>query len=251
MRNLFAEDESAGIAPRQVQGAGLFVLAAQLFDGSPGGRQLFLSGSAFHGQKAAAHFYQRQAVLRQHRQGCHGTGRGQIKLLPPHLAGGFLSALLGKLHARETQLGAGILQKLHPLARGLHQGKLQLRLVDFCHNAGETGTGTHIHHLPCHFRLGGKEQAVKEMLILNALRVGDGSQVDFLVVVHQDPRKGVQLVQLGACQGDVPHGTFLFQSRFVDHNFILPSIPPKSARDVPQAETFQKYLSCTVSARTY
>ena len=35
-----------------------------------------------------------------------------------------------------------------------------------------------------------------EVLVLNALRVGNGGQIDLLVVVHQDLRKGIQLVQL-------------------------------------------------------
>ena len=34
LRNLFAQDQGAGVAARKVQSAGLFVLAAQLFDGT-------------------------------------------------------------------------------------------------------------------------------------------------------------------------------------------------------------------------
>ena len=200
-----------------MQGAGLLILAAQLPDGTAGCSQLLLAGSAFHGKEAATHLDQRQAVLGQHGQSRHRTGRGQVKLLPPCFAGGFLGALLGKLHPGQAQLSAGILQELHPLAGGLHQGQLQLGLVDLCHDARESGTGTHVHHLPCHLGLAGKQQAVEEVLVLNALRVGDGGQIDFLVVVHQDLRKVIQLVQLVPSQRNVPHGTFLLQSRFIDH----------------------------------
>ena len=210
MRNLFAEDEGAGIAARQMQGAGLLVLSAQLPDGTAGSGQFLLAGSALHGKEVAAHLHQRQAVFCQHGQGCHGAGRSQIKLLPPHLAGGFLGALLGKLHPGQAQLSAGIFQELHPLSGGLHQGQLQLGLVDLCHDARESGTGPHVHHLPCHLGLAGKQQAVEEVLVLNAFRVSDGGQVDLLVIVHQDLRKGIQLIQLIPGQRNVPHGTFLF-----------------------------------------
>ena len=209
MRNLFAEDEGAGITARQMQGAGLLVLSTQLPDGTAGCSQLLLAGSAFHSKEAAAHLDQRQAVLGQHGQSRHRTGRGQIKLLPPCFAGGFLGALLGKLHPSQAQLSAGILQELHPLAGGLHQSQLQLGLVDLCHDARESGTSTHVHHLSCYLGLAGKQQAVEEVLVLNALRVGNGGQIDLLVVVHQDLRKGIQLVQLVPGQRNVPHGTFL------------------------------------------
>ena len=94
LRNLFAQDQSAGVAAGQVQSAGLAVLAAQLFDSATGGGQLLFPGCTLHGKEVAAHLYQRQAVLCQHGQGCHGAGRSQIKLLPPDLARGFLGALL-------------------------------------------------------------------------------------------------------------------------------------------------------------
>ena len=59
------------------------------------------------------------------------------------------------------------------------------------------------------------------MLVLDALRVGDGSQIDLLVVLHQNLRKGVQLVELGSGERDVPCGTFLFQPVLIDHKLIL------------------------------
>ena len=141
------------------------------------------------------------------RQYSASTGRSQIELLPPDLAGGFLGALLGKLYPGQTQLGAGVLQKFHPLAGGLHEGQFQLRLEDLGHDARKACPGTHVHHAPGYFRLAGKQQAVEEVLILDALRVGDGGQVDLLVVVYKDLGKGVQLIQLGAGEGDVPCGT--------------------------------------------
>ena len=57
------------------------------------------------------------------------------------------------------------------------------------------------------------------MFVLDALGVGDGGQVDLLVVVHKDLCKGVQLVQLGAGEGNVPCGTLGLQPLFVDHRF--------------------------------
>ena len=169
-----------------MQSAGLFVLAAQLFDGTARYGQLFLTGGAFHGEEIAAHLYQRQTVFGQHGQRSHSPGRCQIKLFTPRLAGGFLGALLCKLHAGQAQLGTGVLQKLHSLAGGLHQGQLQFRLVDFGHDAREACACAHIHHAARHFRLAGKQQAVEEVLILDPLRVGDSGQVDLLVVVHQN-----------------------------------------------------------------
>ena len=62
------------------------------------------------------------------------------------------------------------------------------------------------------------------MLVLNALRVGDGGQVDFLVVLYQNLSKGVQLVELGTGERDLPCGTFLFQSAFIDNKLILISL---------------------------
>ena len=105
LRNLFAQDQGAGVAARQVQGAGLFVLAAQLFDGTAGCGQLVLAGSALHGEEIAAHLHQRQAVFGQHGQGRHGAGRRQIELLTPPFAGSFFGALLGELYAGQAQLG--------------------------------------------------------------------------------------------------------------------------------------------------
>ena len=204
-----------------MEGAGLFVLAAQLLDGAPGCGQLFFAGSALHGKEVSTHLHQRQAVFCQHGQSRHRAGRSQIELFTPRLASSFLGALLGELHTGKAQLAAGVFQKLHPLAGGFHQGQLQLGLEYLRHDAREARACTDIHHLPCHLRLRGKEQAVKEVLVLDALRVGDGSQVDLLVVLHQNLRKGVQLVELGSGERDVPCGTFLFQSAFINHKLIL------------------------------
>ena len=199
-----------------MQSAGLAVLAAQLFDSAPGGGQLLFPGGALHGKEVAAHLHQRQAVFCQHGQGCHGAGRGKVELLPPHLAGGFLGALLGKLHPGQTQLGAGVLQKLHPLAGRFHEGQFQLRLENFGHDARKACPGAHVYHAPGNFRLAGKQQAVEEVLILDA----DG-QVDLLVVVYKDLGKGIQLIQLGAGEGNVPCGTLFLQPLFVDHSVFL------------------------------
>jgi len=65
------------------------------------------------------------------------------------------------------------------------------------------------------------QQAIEEMLVLDALRVGDGGQVDLLVVVYKDLGKGIQLVQLGAGEGNVPCGTLFLQPLFVDHSVFL------------------------------
>ena len=59
------------------------------------------------------------------------------------------------------------------------------------------------------------------MLVLDALRVGDGGQVDLLVVVYKDLGKGIQLIQLGAGEGNVPCGTLFLQPLFVDHSVVL------------------------------
>ena len=59
------------------------------------------------------------------------------------------------------------------------------------------------------------------MLVLDTLRVGDGSQIDLLVVLHQNLRKGVQLVELGSGERDVPCGTFLFQPVLIYHSKFL------------------------------
>ena len=106
LRNLFAEDEGAGIAARKMEGAGLFVLAAQLLDGAPGCGQLFFAGSALHGKEVSTHLHQRQAVFCQHGQSRHRAGRSQIELFTPRLAGSFLGALLGELHTGKAQLAA-------------------------------------------------------------------------------------------------------------------------------------------------
>ena len=249
MRNLFAQDQGAGVAARKVQSAGFFVLAAQLFDGTARYGQFFLTGGAFHGEEIAAHLYQRKTVFGQHGQRSHSPGRCQIKLFTPRLAGGFLGALLCKLHAGQAQLGTGVLQKLHPLTGGLHQGQLQFRLVDFGHDAREACACAHIHHAARHFRLAGKQQAVEEVLILDPLGVGDSGQVDLLVVVHQDFGKGIQLVQLGAGESDVPCGTFCFKARFIDHTQVFLSVirrssERRSARGARQAGKFPAHLPC-------
>ena len=205
----------------QMQSAGLLIRAAQLPDGAAGCREFLLTGSALHCQKAAADLDQRQAVFGQHRQSRHRAGRGKVELFPPALAGCFLSAFLGELHPGQAQLAAGIFQKLHPLAGRLHQGQFQFRFVDLGHDAGEACPCADVHHLPCHFRLRGKEQAVEEVFVLDALRVGDGGQVDLLVILHQNLCKGVQLVELGPGQRNVPRGTLFFQSVFVDHRLFL------------------------------
>ena len=104
-------------------------------------------------------------------------------------------------------------------APGFHEGEFQFRLVDLGDDARKPGTSAHIHHAAGYFRLAGKEQAVEEMLVLDALGVGDGGQVDLLVVVYKDLGKGIQLVQLGAGEGNVPCGTLGLQPLFVDHRF--------------------------------
>src|SRR5574344_1959824 len=50
LRNLFAEDEGAGVAAGQMQGAGLLIRAAQLPDGAAGCREFLLTRSALHCQ---------------------------------------------------------------------------------------------------------------------------------------------------------------------------------------------------------
>ena len=66
-----------------------------------------------------------------------GAGAGDIKPLAPDFAGGLLGAFLRELDAGQTQLGAGVLQEVDALAGGLHQGQLQIGLVDFRHDAGK------------------------------------------------------------------------------------------------------------------
>ena len=114
LRNLFAQNQCTGVAARKVQSASLFVFTAQLFDGTARCGQFFLTGGALHGEEIAAHLYQRQTVFGQHGQRGHCTGRGQIKLFTPRLAGGFLGALLCKLHAGQTQLGIARLSFASP-----------------------------------------------------------------------------------------------------------------------------------------
>ena len=58
------------------------------------------------------------------------------------------------------------------------------------------------------------------MLVLDAFRVGDGGQVDLLVIFHKDLCKGIQLIQLSAGEGNVPCGTFCFKALFIDHREI-------------------------------
>lgn len=86
---------------------------------------------------------------------------------------------------------------------------------------GKPAPATYVHHAPGNLRLAGKQQAVEEMFVLDALRVGDGGQVDLLVVVYKDLGKGVQLIQLGAGEGNVPCGTLFLQPLFVDHSVVL------------------------------
>ena len=64
-RREFSEQELAALA-RKVQSAGLFVLAAQLFDGTARCGQFFLTGRALHGKEVSPYLYQRQAVFGQH-----------------------------------------------------------------------------------------------------------------------------------------------------------------------------------------
>ena len=82
------------------------------------------------------------------------------------------------------------------------------------------------------------------MLVLNALLVGDGSQVDLLVVLYQNLSKGVQLVELGAGERDVPCGTFLFQSAFIDHKLILIS---QKLIAIFKNSIYQKTVYCCLS----
>ena len=103
------------------------------------------------------------------------------------------------------------------------------------------------HHAARHFGLAGKEQAVEEVLVLNALGVGDGGQVDLLVVVHQNFGKGIQLVQLSAGESDVPCGTFFRKALFIDHtqfflSVIRRSSERRSARGARQAGKFPAHL---------
>ena len=53
-----------------------------------------------------------------------------------------------KLHPGQTQLGAGVLQKLHPFAGGLHKGQFQFRLEDLGHDARKARPGAHVYHAP-------------------------------------------------------------------------------------------------------
>ena len=72
--------------------------------------------------------------------------------------------------------------------------------------------GAHVHHLALHFRLGGKQQAVSKVAVLDTLGAGDGRQVDLLIIAHQNFSVVIQLVQLGMGEADVPQPGGFYRS---------------------------------------
>ena len=130
LRNLFAQDQSAGVAARKVQSAGLFVLAAQLFDGTARCGQFFLTGRALHGKEVSPYLYQRQAVFGQHGQRSHSPGSST------------LNGSYGEFDAGVRQLAGvltGMLGNLSVLTDGVNQLAAQYVQLDDGLNAYTDG----------------------------------------------------------------------------------------------------------------
>ena len=117
LRNLFAQDQGAGIAARKMESAGLFVLSAQLLDGTAGCGQLFFAGSALHGKEVSTHLHQRQFVLDNGLTERHA--RAVLRLPENRRSEALITITKRKMNARATDLY--IEQLLNAAAPGRHR----------------------------------------------------------------------------------------------------------------------------------
>ena len=107
----------------------------------------------------------------------------------------------------------------------LEQGEIERGAVDLCHHAGESGAGADVYQRSGHLRLGGEQERIDKMLVLDPLGVGDRSEVDLLIRLHQQRGIPVQQLCLLPVDRDAAAGGIVEKNAAVQSFFSLPSLP--------------------------
>ena len=144
--------------------------------------------SALEREKVAAALDKRQAIFAEDGQPCDGARDGEVKLLAVLLhACSLLCPRVDAGNAFEAELVDDGLQEIDALVQGIHERQLGIRAKNLERQARKAGACTDIdyRYRPVEQRRVVGRERIDHVLDRHLMRFRDGSEIHFLVPLHQ------------------------------------------------------------------